>query len=222
MEDQTRSLSEVAGLMGVSERTVRRWIKGGRLKAYKPGRDYRIPEAGLQAFIEESEISPKAQAPLLPFETPTPGAEDALIAKIVEITDRYISRSDGLNLLCEHWETQLASLGENLDCRTLDEMSRIGTFVTEFFLQAAVDETVEIGVAILSVDPKGNADAVAKKARKSSAMRPALERWERLGVEINRRGVEKFGKDAAYFESVPPGQADELAPRRLEKLQRAS
>ncbi|MCA1716261.1 MAG: excisionase family DNA-binding protein [Actinobacteria bacterium] len=64
MEDQTRSLSEVAGLMGVSERTVRRWIKAGRLKAYKPGRDYRIPETGLRAFIEESEISPKAQAPL--------------------------------------------------------------------------------------------------------------------------------------------------------------
>jgi excisionase family DNA binding protein len=62
VEDQTRSLSEVAGLMGVSERTVRRWIKSGRLKAYKPGRDYRIPESGLRTFIEESEISSKAQA----------------------------------------------------------------------------------------------------------------------------------------------------------------
>jgi excisionase family DNA binding protein len=64
VEEQTRSLSEVAGLMGVSERTVRRWIKSGRLKAYKPGRDYRIPESGLRAFIEESEISPKVPAPL--------------------------------------------------------------------------------------------------------------------------------------------------------------
>ena len=69
MEDQTRSLSEVAGLMGVSERTVRRWIKAGRLKAYKPGRDYRIPEAGIRTFIEESEISPKVETPLqLEFE----------------------------------------------------------------------------------------------------------------------------------------------------------
>jgi excisionase family DNA binding protein len=66
VEDQTRSLSEVAGLMGVSERTVRRWIKSGRLKAYKPGRDYRIPESDLRAFIEESEVSPKAEAPPSP------------------------------------------------------------------------------------------------------------------------------------------------------------
>jgi excisionase family DNA binding protein len=69
VEEQTRSLSEVAGLMGVSERTVRRWIKSGRLKAYKPGRDYRIPESGLRAFIEESEISPKVPAP--PSSEPT-------------------------------------------------------------------------------------------------------------------------------------------------------
>jgi excisionase family DNA binding protein len=69
VEEQTRSLSEVAGVMGVSERTVRRWIKSGRLKAYKPGRDYRIPESGLRAFIEESEISPKVPAP--PSSEPT-------------------------------------------------------------------------------------------------------------------------------------------------------
>jgi excisionase family DNA binding protein len=74
VEDQTQSLSEVAGLMGVSERTVRRWIKSGRLKAYKPGRDYRIPETGLRAFIEESEVSPKAQAPL----SPEPSFNDVL------------------------------------------------------------------------------------------------------------------------------------------------
>jgi excisionase family DNA binding protein len=74
VEDQTRSLSEVAGLMGVSERTVRRWIKSGRLKAYKPGRDYRIPETALRRFIEESEISPKVQAPL----SPQPSFNDVL------------------------------------------------------------------------------------------------------------------------------------------------
>ena len=62
MEDRNLSLSAVAGSLGVSERTVRRWIKSGKLKAYKPGRDYRIPESALRELVEESEISPKAES----------------------------------------------------------------------------------------------------------------------------------------------------------------
>ena len=63
MEDRHLSLTEVAGLMGVSERTVRRWIKSGKLRAYKPGRDYRIPESAVRDLVEESEVSPKGIAP---------------------------------------------------------------------------------------------------------------------------------------------------------------
>lgn len=100
MEDQTRSLSEVAGLMGVSERTVRRWIKAGRIKAYKPGRDYRIPETGLRAFIEESEISPKDKAP--PSLEPT--FNDVLVEdrRFAEL-NRWI---DYAELRAEAWEEQ--------------------------------------------------------------------------------------------------------------------
>ncbi len=60
MEERHLSLATVAGRLGVSERTVRRWIKAGKLKAYRPGRDYRIPESAFRAFVEESEIAPKA------------------------------------------------------------------------------------------------------------------------------------------------------------------
>lgn len=63
MEDRHLSLSEVADVMGVSERTVHRWIKSGKLKSYKPGRDHRIPESGLREFIEESEVYPKVREP---------------------------------------------------------------------------------------------------------------------------------------------------------------
>ena len=64
MEERHLSLSEVAGAMGVSERTVHRWIKSGKLKSYKPGRDHRIPESSLRAFIEESEVvAPKNREP---------------------------------------------------------------------------------------------------------------------------------------------------------------
>ena len=55
-------LSTVAGRLGVSERTVRRWIKAGKLKATRPGRDYRIPESALRELVEEGEVSPKASA----------------------------------------------------------------------------------------------------------------------------------------------------------------
>src|SRR5215218_3768391 len=62
MEDRHFSLSEVAIGLRVSERTVRRWIKAGKLKAYKPGRDFRIPESAVRELVERGEVSPKAQA----------------------------------------------------------------------------------------------------------------------------------------------------------------
>jgi excisionase family DNA binding protein len=59
MEDRYLSLAEVAGLLAVSERTVQRWIHSGRLEAYRPGRDYRIPESAVKALLEEGKVSPK-------------------------------------------------------------------------------------------------------------------------------------------------------------------
>jgi len=53
------SLAEAAERMGISERTARRWIKSGKLRASKPGRDYWIPESALTELVEESEVSPK-------------------------------------------------------------------------------------------------------------------------------------------------------------------
>ncbi len=56
------SLAEAAERMGISERTARRLIKSGKLRAYKPGRDYWIPESALTELVEESEVHPKASA----------------------------------------------------------------------------------------------------------------------------------------------------------------
>lgn len=69
MEERQLSLSEVAQLLEKSERTIRRWVKAGKLKAYKPGRDYLIPESAIRELIERSEVYPKAQLGL-PFEEP--------------------------------------------------------------------------------------------------------------------------------------------------------
>ncbi len=64
MEERYLSLAEACEVLGKSERTLYRWIKSGKLKAYKPGRDYEIPESAIQEMRERSEVYPKVQAPL--------------------------------------------------------------------------------------------------------------------------------------------------------------
>jgi excisionase family DNA binding protein len=44
---------EVAEMLGVCERTVRRWIAGGLLAAHSFGTAVRISEADLRAFIAQ-------------------------------------------------------------------------------------------------------------------------------------------------------------------------
>jgi excisionase family DNA binding protein len=112
VEEQTRSLSEVAGLMGVSERTVRRWIKSGRLKAYKPGRDYRIPETALRTFIEESEISPKVPAP--------PSSDDLTLNHLLEEEERRRTEYD-LILLAADSSRALKEILDSLQTSRPDE-----------------------------------------------------------------------------------------------------
>jgi excisionase family DNA binding protein len=59
-EEQFLSLEDVAARLQVSDQTVRRWIKSGKLTAYKPGLEYRIREADLEEFLRAREVRPKA------------------------------------------------------------------------------------------------------------------------------------------------------------------
>ena len=45
------SIEEVAGILKVSTKTIRRWIKSGELVAHQIGRQWRISDADLQAFV---------------------------------------------------------------------------------------------------------------------------------------------------------------------------
>jgi excisionase family DNA binding protein len=58
------SLQEVGDEIGVSDQTVRRWVKAGELAAYKPGKEYRIKGSDLEEFLKTREVSPKVQSPL--------------------------------------------------------------------------------------------------------------------------------------------------------------
>jgi len=62
MEERYLSLAEAGEILGKTDRTLYRWIKSGKLKAYKPGRDYEIPESAIREMREASEVYPKAGA----------------------------------------------------------------------------------------------------------------------------------------------------------------
>ena len=55
------SPQEAGERLGVSVYTVRRWIKEGKLRAFRPGKEYRVREADLEEFFRAREVHPKVE-----------------------------------------------------------------------------------------------------------------------------------------------------------------
>ncbi len=62
--EERLTLQDAADALGISEQTARRWVKMGKLKAYKPGLRYLIPASAIEELLEGSP-APKV---LLPFD----------------------------------------------------------------------------------------------------------------------------------------------------------
>ncbi|MFB4310189.1 helix-turn-helix domain-containing protein [Actinomadura sp. GTD37] len=62
MEKKMYSVDEVAGLLGLHVRTVRGYIRDGRLNAVRIGKQYRIAPADLEALTGRPEPRPAAPA----------------------------------------------------------------------------------------------------------------------------------------------------------------
>ena len=88
MEERRYSLREAQEILGISERTIHRWIKSGKLKSYKPGRDHQIPEGAIRKVIEESEVYPKVQ-PSLPLDSV---AGDELLERALDAARQDLRR----------------------------------------------------------------------------------------------------------------------------------
>ena len=54
MDDEFYTLEEIAERLKVVYMTVYRWVKSGKLPAYKFGKQYRIKKNDIQKFIENS------------------------------------------------------------------------------------------------------------------------------------------------------------------------
>ncbi len=99
--EQRLSLREAADALGISEVSARRWVKSGKLKAYKPGLKYLIPASAIEELLEGSP-APKV---LLPFDVlevraEVMGAVDAQTGKdLVDALDaEYVRRLEDWSL----------------------------------------------------------------------------------------------------------------------------
>ncbi len=58
--DHMLTSAEAGRRLGVTDRTVKRWIEAGKLRGFRPGKAYQIPESAVEDLLAESEVHPKA------------------------------------------------------------------------------------------------------------------------------------------------------------------
>lgn len=75
------SISDVADLLGVTEKTIYRWIKKGRLPAYRIGQQYRFNRSELLEWANTQRVAvPPDALPVPAGDEPMPSLVDALRA----------------------------------------------------------------------------------------------------------------------------------------------
>ena len=62
MPERVLTLEQVAELLDVSERTIMRQIKAGKLKAFKVGKSWRFREEAIEEYIKNQEESASQDA----------------------------------------------------------------------------------------------------------------------------------------------------------------
>jgi excisionase family DNA binding protein len=200
MEERYLSLSEAADALDISERTAYRWIKSGKLRAYKPGRDYRIPESAIKEAIEMSEISPKALRRSSLEPSLFNGLEDerredrrAVGAReAIEFARRFTRLYENLNAIrdCmdeyrEAWEARLAD--GDFDKATIEEGGRALKAFWPAVVTAVEAETAELDR--IGVQPE--------EIEEKSVLLPVMDRFQALCAKVNDTYREQFLNAAA-------------------------
>jgi excisionase family DNA binding protein len=107
------SPEEVGDRLGVSVHTVRRWIKTGNLRAFKPGKEYRVRRADLEEFLLAREVRPKAPrrspSELSLFNGLEEERREAVYGPWLDFVERYVER----------WESRIDT--GNFDLGSINE-----------------------------------------------------------------------------------------------------
>jgi excisionase family DNA binding protein len=117
----------IAEELGVDVQTVRRWIQSGKLKAFKPGKEYRVREADLEEFLAAREVRPK-----VPRRSPSePSFNDVLEE------ERQLSRfSEAIIAAAERW-------GEAMSNPDMSDTKRFGLIDAALDLSDVIAGRVE-------------------------------------------------------------------------------
>ena len=192
MEERHLSLSEAARRLDISERTARRWIKSGKLRAYKPGRDYWIPGSAIKEVVEESKVLPKeeSRSSLEPRLFNGPEGERSEHEQDLDVA---------LSLLVEDCTQQGRELEKHL--KTLDHASPVSAypFYEKLFALDVVLEQLARGKQLAEEfrEAKQHLDKIAERidTNVNQLMRPSnvdstRARFVERGIAARRRKVE--------------------------------
>jgi len=189
LEERHLSLSEAAAALDISERTAYRWVKSGKLRAYKPGRDYWIPESAVREVVEESKVRPKAPASSQPDFNGLL-EEDRRRAELREIRESYQGPGEALDRYCERWEQRLAN--DDLAFQAVREFLIAADAWLRILREAVVSEMVELASVVDSAEDGGISDEM----RAESVMLPAAHRYHEIGRRLQKVWQERFAAEA--------------------------
>lgn len=101
MDGERLSLEDAAKALGISTVTARRWVKSGKLRAYKPGQKYQIPVEAAEDLLRPSAPTEK---------------ENRLRAFVAERGGKYASynRDEFNELVDESPESELTGVRDDL------------------------------------------------------------------------------------------------------------
>jgi len=198
MEERYLSLSEAAAALDISERTAYRWINSGKLRAYKPGRDYRIPESAIKEAVEESEVRPKASGRSSLEPSLFNGLEDERRIAI----DYHACRA-ALASFCDHWQPALSGK-RRLDRQGFQDFKADAASLSRLARELMGAEMTTLGQ---QYDEEG--DPVFYTER--SEFGPAVMRFHDLAIRMDKIGKESFDEDLTSDPEM--GQLFELFPK---------